>query len=471
MSSDTILVASADKVMRQTVKGALEERYKVIEAKYGFEAVRLADSTTPALVIIDIDIPGLSGIDFCRRLKETKHTSEIPVILTYTHANKEDVIFGLKAGADDYLTKPINPAEVLVRVDAHLNYTNFLDGLEPEDLKLLLELSNSISVVRNPMKILRMVVNRVAGIIGVDRCSIVSINDNHQFTVKASNDLEEQDEIKLDLDGYPEIRKAFETRSAVVVNDATSDPLMEPVRAQLEKRGLNSIFVVPIVKKESVIGSLFLGTATKMQDNISDRAYKLCHMVANISANALENATLFESMATATQVFEEFVTRDGLTRLYTHRHFYDQLEKEFSRTMRYQSPLSLILCNIDDFRKVNEKYGHMLGDEVLKQVGRLIRSVVRNSDVAARYGGEEFAILLPSTNVEGALQLAQRITTLVSDFDYEIASDERITISAGVSTCTSDNSNTFDQLVQWADQAMRKAKAEGKNKVVVHAAP
>ena len=129
MSSDTILVASADKVMRQTVKGALGERYKVVEAKQGFEAVRLADSTIPALVIIDIDIPGLSGIDFCRRLKETKHTSEIPVILTSAQNNKEDIIFGLKAGADDYLTKPINPAEVLVRVDAHLNYTNFLDGL------------------------------------------------------------------------------------------------------------------------------------------------------------------------------------------------------------------------------------------------------------------------------------------------------------------------------------------------------
>lgn len=471
MPSDTILIASADGKMRKTIKDALVKRYSVIEAKYGFEAVRLADSTTPALVIIDIEIPGLNGIDFCRRLKETKHTRDIPVILTSTHDNREDVIFGLKAGADDYLTKPINPDEVLIRVDAHLNYTNFLDGLEPKDLKLLLELSNSISVVRNPMKILQMVVDRVAGIIGVDRCSIVSISNNHQFTVKASNDLEKQEEIKLDLDGYPEIRKAFETRSAVVVNDTTSDPLMEPVRAQLEKRGLSSIFVVPIIKKESVIGTLFLGTATKVQDNISDRAYKLCHMVANISANALENAILFESMSTAKQVFEEFVTRDGLTRLYTHRHFYDQLEKECSRTMRYKSPLSLILFNLDDFRKVNEKYGHMLGDEVLKHVGLLIRSVVRDSDVAARYGGEEFAILLPSTNAEGALKLAQHITCLVSDFDYDIASDERITISAGVSTFTGDSPQTFDQLVQWADQAMRKAKAEGKNKVVVHAAP
>ena len=130
--------------------------------------------------------------------------------------------------------------------------------------------------------------------------------------MKASNDLVGQEEIKLGLDGYPEIRKAFETRSAVVVNDTTIDPLMDPVRSQIAKRGLSSIFVVPIIKKESVIGSLFLGTATKLQGGVSDRVYKLCHLVANISANALENAVLFESMTTAKEVFEEFSSELGI---------------------------------------------------------------------------------------------------------------------------------------------------------------
>jgi two-component system cell cycle response regulator len=267
------------------------------------------------------------------------------------------------------------------------------------------------------------------------------------------------------LDGYPEIRKAFETRKAVIVNDTTSDPLMAPVRAQIKKRGLNSIFVVPIIKKESVIGSLFLGTATTLPEGISDRANKLCHLVANISANALENAILFESMATAKEVFEEYVTRDGLTRLYTHRHFYNQLEKEFSRTTRYSSPLSLIVFNVDDFRKVNDKYGHMTGDEVLKQVGRFVRSIVRDVDIPARYSGDEFVILLPSTDKEGALNLARRLITLIRGYEFEGMAAERVSISAGVATYVGSNANTFEQLVQAAATTMKRAKAGGKMRV------
>jgi len=286
--------------------------------------------------------------------------------------------------------------------------------------------------------------------------------------VKASNDLEGQDEIKLELDGYPEIRKAFETRSAVTVNDTTIDPLMDPVRTQIKKRGFSSIFVVPIIKKESVIGSLFLGTATKLQGGVSDRVYKLCHLVANISANALENAVLFESMTTAKEVFEEFVTRDVLTRLYTHRHFYDQLEREFSRTRRYNSVLSLILFNLDDFKKINGKYGHMLGDEVLKQIGRLIRSIVRESDIAARYGGDEFALLLPNTDKDGALTLAHRIRNLISEFDYDVLTEENVTVSTGVSTYMGGTSHTFNQLVHWANRAMMEAKAKGKKQVMFY---
>jgi two-component system cell cycle response regulator len=243
---------------------------------------------------------------------------------------------------------------------------------------------------------------------------------------------------------------------------------MGSVRAQIKKRGLNSIFVVPIIKKESVIGSLLLGTATTLHDGISDRVYKLCHLVANISANALENAVLFESMATAKEVFEEVVTRDNLTRLYTHKYFYNQLEKEFSRAMRYNLALSLILFNIDDFRRLNSKYGHMIGDEVLKQVGRLIRSIVRDIDVAARYSGDEFVLLLPNTDKEGARILAQRISTLISEFDYDVLSEERVTVSVGVSSCIGDSPQTFDQLVEWAKKAMIKAKSNGCRKIMVH---
>jgi two-component system cell cycle response regulator len=463
---DEILIAITDQALFKAVKGALDGHYPLLDARQGFETVRLAKSGKPALVILDIEISGLNGIDCCRRLKADAETKDIPVILIHSRTNTEDVIFGLQAGADDYLTKPINPTDVLARVDSHLNYNRFLEGLEYQDLRLLLELTNAISSLRNPNKILNIVVKNVAEIIGVERCSIVSMGEKNQLTIKASNDLTVQDEIKVDLDGYPEIRKAFETRKAVIVNDTTSDPLMEPVREQIKKRGLNAIFVIPIIKKESVIGSLFLGTATSLPEGISDRASKLCHLVANICANALENAILFESMATAKEVFEEYVTRDGLTRLYTHRHFYSQLEKEFSRTTRYNFPLSLIFLNIDDFRKVNDTYGHMVGDEVLKQIGRFIRSILRDVDVPARYSGDEFAVLLPSTDKKGALHVARRLITLVRGYEFAGMASGHLTISAGIATYSGRSPKNFEQLVQAAVMAMKRAKAGGKMRVV-----
>lgn len=466
MEINKILIVDDDNFIRRILKDTLAVRYQVSEAPCGESGILMAQNSSPDLIILDVEMPGLNGIEACRALKESEQTKNIPVILISAHSNKEEIILGLQAGADDYLTKPINPSEVLARVDAHLRYRSFYDDLERSDLQMLLELSDAISVLRNPMKILRMIVERVSELIAVDRCSIVGISDNNEIVVKASNDLKTNAEITLDLDRYPEIRKALETRRAVVVNDISSDPLMETVRSQVTDRGINSIIVVPIVKKQSVIGTLFLGTATNLPDGISARVHSLCHLVANISSSALENAILFESVKTAKDFFEEMAIRDGLTRLYTHRHFYDCLEKEFARTTRYKEPLSLIFFDIDDFKDVNDNYGHMRGDEVLKQIGRIIRGIVRDSDVAARYGGEEFAVLLPNTGADGALELARRFKTLISQFRYSGLEKETITVSTGIATFTGEGFKSFDQFVQAADQSMYKAKLEGKNRIV-----
>lgn len=468
MELKRVLIVDDDNFMRQIIKDSLTEHFDVIVAKHGHEAVRLADTAKPDLIILDIELPGVNGLDICKRLKATSHTRDIPIILITSHTRKEQIIIGLQAGADDYITKPFNPNEVLTRVNVHLNYKTFYQGLERGDLQLLLELYDSILALRNPMKILDIAVNKVADIIGVDRCTIVGINDNNEFTVKASNDLEMQEEIKLNLDHYPEIQKAHETLQPVIINDTTVDPLMEPVRSQMEKRGLNSIFVFPIIKKDTVIGTLLLGTATKLHGGISDRVYKLSHLVANISANVLENAILFDSMKTAKGIFEDLETRDGLTRLHSHRFFYDRLENEFSRTMRYKTELSLIFINLDDFRKINDKHGHLRGDEVLKQVSRIIRDLVRDSDVVARYGGDEFSVLLPNTDVSGALILANRMRTLISEIEVEATCDVKVAVSVGISTYKGDQDQSFDQMVQHAEQAVNSAKKTGKNKVVIY---
>ena len=464
MISDKVLIIDDDKFIRTVLRDALAGRYTILEADNGRTGLDLAIETLPDLVILDIEMPVMNGIEVCRIIKETVETKRIPVLLITAHTNRDDIILGLQTGADDYITKPVHPQEVLARVDSHLLYKNYYNELERRDLQMLLELYDIVTVLRNPMKILQFVVEKIASVIEVERCSIISINDVDNIIVKACNNLQENTEIRLDLNRYPEIRKAIETHQAVIVNDVKSDPLMEPVRQHIADLNLNSLIVVPIIKKEAVIGTLFLRTTMKLKDGISDRISKITHLAANISANALENATLFESMKTAKELFEEMAIRDGLSKLYTHRHFYERLEKEFSRAVRHHEPLSLIFFDIDNFKQVNDKYGHIRGDEVIRQIGEMIREFVREIDIAARYGGEEFVILLPKTETTGALELARRISSSIRSFRYNGMAGEQVTISAGISTFPDDGHQSFHQLVDLANQLMFKAKSEGKDR-------
>jgi len=172
-------------------------------------------------------------------------------------------------------------------------------------------------------------------------------------------------------------------------------------------------------------------------------------------------------MKTAQEFFEEMAIRDGLTKLYTHRYFYDRLDEEFSRALRYREPLSLLFFDIDDFKRINDSFGHIRGDEVLRKIGRCIKAVVRESDIPARYGGEEFAVLLPNTTSEGAHEMARRLSAIIREQSYNDLRDESVTVSTGISTLANANLTSLDQLVRLADAAMYEAKSLGKDQIVL----
>ena len=461
-----ILIVDDEFFFRKILQDALSENYDVIEGKNGDEAISLALEHNPDLIIMDVEMPGRSGVDACKVLKDMDETAAIPLVLLSARAKKDDLILGLKAGADDYITKPMNIPEVTARVDAHLRTIDYYSELEHKDLLFLLELSENIAAIRNPMTILRLIVKKMAEIVDLTRCSIISINDQAEAYVKASSDLKKNSEIKLDLSRYPEIRKSLESKQPIIINDVREDPLMESVRQYTQELDCNSIVVIPIIKKESVIGTFFLRTSSPLKDGITLRVRKLCQLVANISANALENAILFESMKTAQEYFEEMSIRDGLTKLYNHRYFYNRLEEEFSRASRYGTPLSLVFFDLDDFKQVNDLYGHTNGDKVLKQIGHFMKKVARESDIAARYGGEEFALLLPNTQASGALDVGTRLCSIIREHPFEALDGGHVTISSGVSTYTGENLQSFDQLVRLADEAMYTAKKQGKDRVL-----
>ncbi|WP_303721950.1 diguanylate cyclase [Malonomonas rubra] len=461
-----ILVVDDEVFFRSILKDGLKGGYDIIEAENGEEGIALALSSKPDLIILDVEMPRMSGFEVCKVLKGKAETRKIPLIMFTSLAKKKDLVHGLQAGADDYVSKPVSLPEVLARVEAHLRTTDYYTDLKHSDLLFLLQLTEIISAVRNPMTVLQLIVEKMSNIIDVARCSIVSVDENGVATVRASSDFKGNEELGIDVGKYPEIRKSLDTKQVIVVNDMKNDPLMTSVRDQIKNLPYNSIIVVPVIKKESVIGTFLLSTTSSNVQGITERVNKLCQMVANISANALENAILFRSMKTSSEYFEEMAIRDSLTLLYNHRHFYCCLEREFSRAQRYNSPLSLVFFDLDEFKGVNDTFGHLIGDKVLCQLGEIIRNVARESDVAARYGGDEFAILLPNTAQQGAIDLANRLCTIIHEHAFQGLSDSLITISVGLSTFEDGNIQSFDRLVRHADEAMYKAKASGRNQII-----
>ncbi len=158
-------------------------------------------------------------------------------------------------------------------------------------------------------------------------------------------------------------------------------------------------------------------------------------------------------------------TVDGLTQVFNRRYFEDAIEREISRSRRYLRPLSLVLLDIDFFKKINDSYGHLAGDAVLKEVARVVRSRTRREDVLARYGGEEFALLLPEIDQKGAAQLAEKVRKLVEKHQFTFDGEHiPVTISAGVATVQKKGEEPTE-LVRRADEKLYEAKTAGRNRV------
>jgi two-component system cell cycle response regulator len=459
-----ILVIDHDSFSRTVLIDKLYRDYHVFAVASGTEAIDLAQHQPMDLILLDIEMPEGNGAEICSLLKETNTTKYTPLILLSSCSQKEDIINGLDAGADDYMTKPVCESELLARIDTHLRTKDYYADLEKEDLLMLLELTEIISVTRNPKRILTIIVEKMVAAIDVSRCSIIGLNVGGELIVKASSDLPDGREIKIDLEKYPEIEKALVTQQPVVLQDIHTDPIMAPVRDKIQGLSDHAIFVVPIIKKQNVIGTFFLRTASPIKEWVSTRIFKLCQLVANISGNALENAVIFEAMHSQRKLLEDMALRDSLTGLHNHQHFHTRLKEEFYRAERYALPLSCIFADIDHFKHINDRYGHVTGDVVLKQIGILIDKILRKSDIAARYGGEEFAVLLPNTSWQGASDFAKRLENEIGELSIQQLKGKKVSISVGVSTYQDGNVPSYQDLVQYADEAMYAAKQAKKEK-------
>jgi diguanylate cyclase (GGDEF)-like protein len=217
--------------------------------------------------------------------------------------------------------------------------------------------------------------------------------------------------------------------------------------------------VVPMIAHDGRRGLLV--AESHLEDRFTDKDVQMLTVVARSAALALENAELHKRT-------QELSIVDDLTGAYNYRHFVRVLQEERKRAVRYQQPLSIIMTDIDWFKKLNDSYGHEVGNIVLEQLASVIKQCVRDVDIFARYGGEEFVVILPQTSQAEASVIAERIRRRVAEMvvDTRDAGKLRITISIGISSYP-ENGKSAEELVSIADQALYRAKDSGKNLVCI----
>jgi diguanylate cyclase (GGDEF)-like protein len=218
-----------------------------------------------------------------------------------------------------------------------------------------------------------------------------------------------------------------------------------------------SLLVLPLLVKDQVTGT-FTVAAQRAGAFPSDRR-EMLGVIANQVAISMQNGRMYE-------VLEEQATTDGLTGLVNHRTFQERFSTMLGRAERHEFPVSLLLTDIDHFKKINDTYGHPTGDEVLRRVAAILKASARKIDIGARYGGEEFAIVLESTDREGARQLAERIRQEIEQQTFPSAKGNfKATLSIGVASYPDDAREKAD-IIARADQALYAAKHGGRNRTV-----
>jgi diguanylate cyclase (GGDEF)-like protein len=242
---------------------------------------------------------------------------------------------------------------------------------------------------------------------------------------------------------------------------ATGAPVLAPsgpaLAAPFEPAGAETAVAVPLVRGDRTIGVIALYGRATPEPFAEEDAQTLSSFAAQASV-AIENVLLHQET-------RQLSITDGLTGVWNRRYLDLTLRKEIERAQRFGRPLSVLMLDIDRFKRVNDRLGHQRGDEVLVEVTRRMIDQLRASiDVVGRYGGEEFVVLLPETPAAGALVVAEKIRTAIRDEPMQGAGDVSITVSVGVSTYPEDGSHS-DQLIRSADDAMYRAKAAGRDRV------
>lgn len=459
--------------------------FEVITAKDGSEAYRLVFETAPDLILSDIMMPNLNGYQLCRLLKNNPITSEIPIILLTVLDKKIDRFWGNKSGANKFISKTTSFEEIKEAVDKVLSKNPVSQGYKQALLTNVVSnetVKNQINDVLDELLMNSTFLNEFRELgeyLSHDAVLIEKtfellgsfIDYNIAGLFISSPDKNEKNILHLDINKnsvssfvIEKVKRDFFTNMPGVEKFTIRDfghnivrETVENAEVILNADDFKTVHILPIVSNENLLGGIcFYNTE---ECNYSEfKFYKT--MVSEL--------LLLFKMHYFYSETEYLSVTDALTGLYNRRYFESNVEREFLRTRRYASDLSLAMIDIDHFKQVNDTYGHQFGDYVLKEISKIVYDSFRKTDMMCRYGGEELAVILTETSMDNALIPLERLRIKVAEHEFSYCDETaNVTISIGVGAYSKEI-NSRAELIECADKALYKAKQDGRNKVVTY---
>jgi len=425
------------------------EYYDVVSAEDGPTALTLAKERSPDLVLLDVMMPGIDGIEVCRRLKADPDTAHIPVVMVTALDDTADRVRGLEAGADDFLNKPLNDVALFARIRSLVRLKRAGDEWRSRESTFLnLGVSSSpgdgggnVLVVMDDDNLSQ----RLAGEL-VERSHSVVTARTIDAAVEAAqhaefdlilidDDLQDEDALRL----CSRLRQEEGTRYTPIVLAVHGDE-HERLAKALEL-GINDYLVRPVDRDEMY---------ARVQSQIRNKRYD-----DSLRDNYRRSLTA--------------ALTDSLTGLNNRRYLEAHFDAVDAMLAEASKPLSLMVLDVDRFKSFNDTFGHAAGDVVLQGVAGRILTNLRGLDTAVRYGGEEFVILMPDTDHAPALAAAERVCEAIRERKFALpgsSGEVEVTISIGVATELAGQ-HSLGWLIEKADRALYEAKHAGRNQVIV----
>jgi two-component system cell cycle response regulator len=432
------------------------EYFEVVSAFNGQECLARMAEQVPDIVLLDVMMPGMDGFEVCRRIKANPRTAHVPVVMVTALDQPSDRVAGLEAGADDFLTKPVDDSALFARVRSLVRLKLMTDELrmrettgqgmgliDPAEMMTDNSLAGRILVIEDR-------VESVAWFTSALQAShqVASADTFEEALVRVKGGDFDLIVVSLGMRGFDGLRLCSQLRSLpegrhvpilVVVSDGDRRKLTQAL-----EMGVNDYLTRPVDKNELV---------ARVRTQLRKKRYadRLRHNV---------------------QLSLEMAITDQLTGLHNRRYMSRHLDTLIANARRNERPLAFVIMDVDHFKQVNDTYGHDIGDEVLKEFASRIAANVRGIDLACRYGGEEFVVAMPDTDNAFATNIAERLRQSIETTPIRISrapGQLSITISIGIARYEAGEDDA-EKLLHRADQALYRAKRSGRNRVVSDAA-